>query len=200
MFQVGFPPQEESRPFVFVRVLRVFPPEPPVAFILRPERRAAVKGAPLFGAAKPTLDCEHRSGTPGPVDGRRSGNTFPLVSLERVLFWTAGPRTAQEHTRRLITLIFAGRNRMVMIRRELPRTKCAGWALRPCRIEVEEGSPFRGPSAATGAAVLLFIRVCLSHFRRLLLLFGFDSDGPDKAQQFASDRRHNLILVLVPCR
>ena len=43
--------------------------------------------------------------------------------------------TAQEHTRRLITLIFAGRNRMVMIRRELPRTKRAGWVRRPYRIE-----------------------------------------------------------------
>jgi hypothetical protein len=30
--------------------------------------------------------------------------------------------------RRLITLIFAGRNRMVVIRRELPRTKSAGRA------------------------------------------------------------------------
>ena len=94
----------------------------------RPERRAVVKGAPPFGAAKRTLDCEHRSGTPLPVDGRRSGNTFPLVGLERVLFWTAGPTTAQEHTRRLITLIFAGRNRMVMIRRELPQTNFASSA------------------------------------------------------------------------
>ena len=30
--------------------------------------------------------------------------------------------------RRLITLIYAGRDRMVVIRRELPRTKCAGLA------------------------------------------------------------------------
>ena len=87
-----------------------------------PERRGAVKGAPLFGAAKRTLDGEHRSGIHDSFDGWRSGNTFPLVSLERVWFWTAGPMTAQAHTRRLITLIFAGRNRMVMIRRELPRT------------------------------------------------------------------------------
>ena len=67
--------------------------------------------------------------------------------------------TAQEYTRRLITLIFAGRNRMVMIRRELPRTKCAGWVRRPCRIEREEGSPFRGPCTVIGAAVHLHIRV-----------------------------------------
>jgi hypothetical protein len=130
----------------------VFPPEPPVATTIRPERRAAVKGAPLFGAAKRTLDGEHRSGTPTRVDGRRSGNTFPLVSLER-WFWTAGPRTAQEHTRRLITLIFAGRNRMVMIRRELPRTRCAGWGRSPFRIEHRRVLLFVVSCAVIGSAV-----------------------------------------------
>ena len=65
--------------------------------------------------------------------------------------------TAQQHTRRLITLIFAGRNRMVMIRRELPRTEYAGWVRRPCRTEHKEGSPFRGPCAVTGSAVQLCI-------------------------------------------
>ena len=34
-------------------------------------------------------------------------------------------------SRRLITLIFAGRNRIIVIRRELPRTKSAGRARRP---------------------------------------------------------------------
>jgi len=43
--------------------------------------------------------------------------------------------TAEELARRLITLIFAGRNRMDMIRRELPRTKRAGWVRKPFRIE-----------------------------------------------------------------
>jgi hypothetical protein len=118
-----------------------------------PERRGAVKGALVFGAAKRTLDCEHRSGIHPNVDGRRSGNTFPLVSSERVWFGTAGPTTAQEHTRRLITLIFAGRNRMVMIRRELPRTEYAGWVLEPYRTERKEDSPFRGPCAVIGSAV-----------------------------------------------
>ena len=61
----------------------MFPPEPPVAMTLSPERRAAVKGAPLFGAAKRTLDCEHRSGTQHSVDGRRRGNMFLLVSFEQ---------------------------------------------------------------------------------------------------------------------
>jgi hypothetical protein len=40
----------------FAHGREVFPPEPPVAMPIRPERRAAVKGAPFFGAAKRTLD------------------------------------------------------------------------------------------------------------------------------------------------
>ena len=60
---------------------------------------------------------------------------------------------AEELTRRLITLIFAGRNRMAMIRRELPRTKRAGWGRSPFRIEDKEGSPFRVPCAVIGSAV-----------------------------------------------
>ena len=113
---------------------RVIPPEPPVAIRVWPERSGAVKGAPQFGAAKRTLDGEHRSGIDQAFDGRLGGITILLVSFER-WFWTVGPMTAQEHTRRLITLIFAGRNRMVMIRRELPRTKRAGWVRKPYRIE-----------------------------------------------------------------
>jgi hypothetical protein len=60
----------------------VFPPEPPVAISIWPERRTAVQGAPQFGAAKRTLDGEHRSGIHDGFDGRRRGNTFPLVSFE----------------------------------------------------------------------------------------------------------------------
>jgi len=51
----------------------MFPPEPPVAIVTWPERRAAVKGAPLFGAAKRTLDGEHRSGTGTPATGGGAG-------------------------------------------------------------------------------------------------------------------------------
>jgi hypothetical protein len=61
--------------------------------------------------------------------------------------------TVEELARRLITLICAGRNRMVMIRRELPRTSSAGWVLKPFRIDLLEGSPFRGPSTIIGSAV-----------------------------------------------
>jgi hypothetical protein len=35
--------------------------------------------------------------------------------------------TTEKQSRRLITLICAGRNRMDMIRRELPLTRGAGW-------------------------------------------------------------------------
>jgi hypothetical protein len=61
--------------------------------------------------------------------------------------------TAGRQARRLITLICAGRNRMDMIRRELPRTSGAGWVRGPFRIILVEGSPFRGPSAVIGTAV-----------------------------------------------
>ena len=37
--------------------------------------------------------------------------------------------------RRLINLISAGRNRIVMIRRELPRTEDAGWVVKPYRTK-----------------------------------------------------------------
>jgi hypothetical protein len=47
--------------FFFGAEGRVFPPEPPVAITIQPERRAAVKGARVFGAAKRTLDGEYRS-------------------------------------------------------------------------------------------------------------------------------------------
>jgi hypothetical protein len=60
----------------------MFPPEPPVAITVSPERRGGVKGAPVFGAAKRTLDVEHRSGMDNSFDGRLGGNTFPLVSSE----------------------------------------------------------------------------------------------------------------------
>jgi hypothetical protein len=90
--------------------------------------------------------------SPYGFDGRLWREHILLVGLERFA-WTAGPTTASALARRLITLIYAGWNRMAMIRRELPRTSCAGWVRRPFRIVFVEGSPFRGPSAVIGAAV-----------------------------------------------
>ena len=103
--------------------------------------------------------------------------------------------TAEELARRLITLIFAGRNRRDMIRRELPRTRCAGWVRKPFRIESEEGSPFRGSCAVIGAAVQkdFTISGCLNEFA---LRFGVDRDGPNKPEQLAAQCRHDLILAL----
>ena len=103
---------------------------------------------------------------------------------------------AQEHTRRLITLIFAGRNRMLMIRRELPRTKRAGWVRKPFRIERKEDSPFRRPCAVIGSAVQFQVGASLSRLGWFLLLFSFHCNSPNESQQFASDRSHDLVLVL----
>jgi len=107
--------------------------------------------------------------------------------------------TAEEQTRRLITLICAGRNRMVMIRRELPRTKCAGWGRSPFRIETDEGSPSRGSCTVIGAAVQKCILVSISG-GGFLSLFRFCCNGPDEAQQFAPQCCYDLILVLAAGR
>jgi hypothetical protein len=103
--------------------------------------------------------------------------------------------TAEELARRLITLIFADRNRRDMIRRELPRTRCAGWVRKPFRIEREEGSPFSW-------ALRCHRRYCpgrlhaLSCLGEFVLCFGVDGDGPDESEQLAAQSRHDLILVL----
>jgi hypothetical protein len=167
----------------------VFPPEPPVAIMVQPEERGAVKGEPAFGAAKRTLDSEHGSGTQHSPDGRRSGNTFLLVGSERggkngdckgernrrcrspLPFWTAEPMTARELTRRLITLIFAGRNRMVMIRWELPRTEYAGWVREPFRTERRGILLFVPLCAAIGSAVRCNIKTSLTRPRRVAVGF-----------------------------
>jgi hypothetical protein len=93
--------------------------------------------------------------------------------------------TAEELARRLITLIFAGRNRMDMIRRELPRTRCAGGVRKPFRIETEEGSPFRGPCAVIGAAVQRNFTLS-SRLDEFALGFGVDRDRPDEPEQLAA--------------
>src|SRR3954447_14433161 len=108
--------------------------------------------------------------------------------------------TAQKQTRRLITLIFAGRNRMVMIRRELPRTEYAGLGRSLCRTERKEGSPFRGPCAVTGSAVQsCILRALLRCLAEPLLLLDFDTDCPDETEQLASERRYDLVLILPAC-
>ena len=52
----------------------------------------------------------------------------------------------------MINLIFAGRNRMLIIRRELPRTRIAGSVMGTYCIEVMRVLLFVGPSTATSTA------------------------------------------------
>lgn len=111
-----------------------------------PGRAVVWRGGANPGRRAPFWHC-----VPMPMGGA-GGNTFPLVSLEWS-FPTAAPMTAGELARRLITLIYAGRNRMDMIRRELPRTDNAGWIRRSFRTILVEDSPFRGFPAVIGAAV-----------------------------------------------
>jgi hypothetical protein len=62
--------------------LVIFPPEPPVATVFPAERPGGVKGAPGFGAAERTLDCEDRSGIGSMTTGGFGGKiTFPAGEL-----------------------------------------------------------------------------------------------------------------------
>ena len=106
------------------------------------------------------------------------------MSLERFFRTAAVPITTGKLARRLITLIYAGRNRMDMIRRELPRTSSAGWVRKPFRIILVEGSPFRMPSAVIGTAVVRNLKI-LSCLRQFDLRFGVYSYRPHKTEQFA---------------
>ena len=91
---------------------------------------------------------------------------------------------------------------LVMIRRELPRTERAGWGRNRYRIERKEGSPFRGPCAIIGSAVLKYTSLSFSGCCgvRLLLLLHVGRDCPDEAEQLTADCGHDLILVLAAGR
>src|SRR5262244_1723413 len=107
----------------------------------------------------------------------------------------------RQSTRRLITLIFAGRNRMLMIRRELPRTKSACWARRAGRIErsrvllIENASTAAGTAFPTRGKSVFMGRVGLGS-DCLLFRFDFDADGPDKTQQLSTHRVDKIRDVL----
>ena len=60
--------------------------------------------------------------------------------------------------RRLITLISAGRNRIIVIRRELPRTEDAGWTRRPYRTEHRRILLSVSPRSVTGDVAREYIR------------------------------------------
>lgn len=156
LFSLAGVPEGDSRPSVFCCV------GPPVSVPAGAAHREGLRagtahsrqGRAVLGAAERTLDGEHRSGIAQKADGRRSGITFLLVGLEPDSDWDSSADGSGSLTRRLITLIFAGRNRMDMIRRELPLTKRAGSIRKPFRIERNEDSPFRWSSSVIGAAVL----------------------------------------------
>jgi hypothetical protein len=61
---------------------------------------------------------------------------------------------SRRSARRLINLIFAGRNRMLIIRRELPRTRIAGLVMGTYCIESMRVLLFVEPSIATSTACL----------------------------------------------
>src|ERR1039458_4521674 len=103
--------------------------------------------------------------------------------------------------RRLITLIFAGRNRIIVIRRELPRTIGAGSVRRPTASNLRGFSFSCTPRPLPTLPPLHFslqnkFTLCRPLQRLLLRCFYLDPDGPDKTQQLAAYRRHYDSLVL----
>src|ERR1700722_15299687 len=97
------------------------------------------------------------------------GRAFAKRRARPFFVWKAVQMAAAELNRRLITLIYAGRNRRVMIRRELPRTRSAGWARKPYRIERTRILLFVCPSAAICSAFVFIGRFLFrSFFRRPL--------------------------------
>jgi len=71
-----------------------------------------------------------------PVNYRHWFSFFPPEEVVQV--------AVEEALRQLITQIFAGRCRIIVIRRELPRTICAGWS-KDFPHNAAEDSPSRGP-------------------------------------------------------
>ncbi len=104
------------------------------------------------------------------------------------MFWegraggSGGQITTIDHSD---TLIYGGRNRRVMIRRELPRTKSAGWAVRPYRIERTRILLFVCPSAAICSAFVFtgFVFFAVSGGLHLLPgTFGSHRNVPDETE------------------
>ena len=97
------------------------------------------------------------------------------------------------------SLIFAGRNRIIVIRREALDYK-RGFCPKTYRIELSRILLSVYPSTTTYAASFEFLqnKFTLSRppQRLLLCCFCFDPDGPDKTQQLTSHRRHHNTFVL----
>ena len=96
--------------------------------------------------------------------------------------------------RRLITLISAGRNRTIVIRRELPRTRNASSGARPYRIKRRRVLLSVSPSPATDAAS----KTCQSFFSGSLplrLCFRFYGNRPSETQQLTGNGGNDLRFV-----
>ena len=87
---------------------------------------------------------------------------------------------------------------MVVIRRELPRTRVASPASGLSHRSVED-PPFRGPLDRPLIGSVFMMCGSDSDLRRAprrgpVLLLNMHSDGPDEAQQLAGDRGDHLLL------
>src|SRR5207247_1282962 len=117
--------------------------------------------------------------------------------------YACGPNgAAGRRHRRLITLIFADRAElavMVVIRRELPRTRVAGPARGLSRRSHEDPPsrvpPDRRPLCSSSViVVVLGVRAALGGGGRTAcrVLLDVHADGPDKPEELAGDRRDDL--------
>jgi hypothetical protein len=134
-------------------------------------------------------------------DFRSGGSRFFLRGEEK-----QSRRRPRRSSRRLITLISAGLGiRMVMIRRELPRTRNAGWARRACRIKHMRVLLLADPSAVPSTVSLSHrgpvteLRAARLSGQLPLRRFGFDSNGPDESQHLSTNRGDDLRFVLSIC-
>src|SRR5687767_11458991 len=94
---------------------------------------------------------------------------------------------------------------MVVIRRELPRTRVAGPARKACRIAVHEGSPL--PCAIPAADRWCLYRAHRNLARSAAVVSGsashllmraldFDADRPDKPEQLPRNGGDRVLLAL----
>jgi hypothetical protein len=127
-----------------------------------------------------------------------TGNGFSFVSPEEVV-----QVAVEEALRRLITQIFAGRCRIIVIRRELPRTICAGWSkdfriTRP-RILLPVGPKTATCTTSITISLAPILGLCCLTQCFSLLGFHFHPNGPDEPQEFASYRRDHFPCVFTAC-
>src|SRR6266498_1061373 len=122
---------------------------------------------------------------------------------------------SRRSSRRLITLIFEGRNLMFIIRRELPLTRCAG-LVPPELVSLSKETHcikgtrvlrFVAPSIATSIACAINISLVdsvaascsdsvVGFMSSVVFSFGLHANFPDEAEQFTTNGRNDLWFVL----